>query len=80
MMTRSDSMSLLASHCRRLVAVGGEEDAGDPASAQQHRRWSDATSCLPELVALQSAGHLSSLEQPEAFNAALLRFLDRLYS
>jgi pimeloyl-ACP methyl ester carboxylesterase len=28
-----------------------------------------------ELVTIRQAGHLSSLEQPEIFNAALARFL-----
>ena len=29
-----------------------------------------------ELVILENAGHLSNIEQPEAFNAAVLRFLN----
>ena len=31
-----------------------------------------------ELVHIPSAGHLSNLENPEAFNAALLAFLKKL--
>ena len=31
-----------------------------------------------ELVVVPQAGHLANLEQPDAFNAALLRFLERL--
>ncbi len=77
MMTRSDSMSLLASISVPTLVVVGEEDAVTPPPLS-----ASMAAAIPgaELVVLPGAGHLSSLEQPEAFNAALLRFLDRLYS
>jgi len=31
-----------------------------------------------ELVEIPGAGHLANLEQPEAFNAAVVRFLERV--
>jgi 3-oxoadipate enol-lactonase len=55
-----------------LIMVG-EDDPGTPVSASQaiHERISNS-----KLVVLPSARHLSNVEQPEAFNAALLAFLN----
>ncbi len=57
------------------LIIVGEEDPGAPVSVAQaiHER-------IPEskLVILSSARHLSNVEQPEAFNAALLGFLRNL--
>ena len=57
-----------------LIMVG-EEDPGTPVSASEamHERISNS-----KLVILPSARHLSNVEQAEAFNAALLRFLKNL--
>jgi 3-oxoadipate enol-lactonase len=54
-----------------LIMVG-EEDPGTPVSASEaiHERISNS-----KLVILPSARHLSNVEQAEAFNAALLKFL-----
>jgi len=54
-----------------LIMVG-EDDPGTPVSASQaiHERISNS-----KLVILPSARHLCNVEQPEAFNAALIRFL-----
>jgi 3-oxoadipate enol-lactonase len=54
-----------------LILVG-EDDPGTPVSASKamHERIAGST-----LVVLPSARHLSSVEQTEAFNAALLKFL-----
>ena len=41
------------------------------ASEEMHRAIAGS-----ELVRIPRAGHLSNLEQPDAFNAALARFLD----
>jgi len=72
LMTRSDSTPLLSSiHCPTLVVVGDEDTLTPPALS---RDLHQAIACS-ELVTLPGAGHLSSLEQPEAFNAALVRFL-----
>jgi 3-oxoadipate enol-lactonase len=72
MMTRPDSTPLLASiHCPTLIVVG-EEDRLTPPPLSQSLHQAIAGS---ELVTIPRAGHLSSLEQPDAFNAALVRFL-----
>lgn len=75
MMARPDSTPLLPTiTVPTLVLVGGEDTLTPPSLS------SAMTSKLPsaELVVVPDAGHLSNLEQPEAFNAALLRFLERL--
>ena len=57
-----------------LVIVGADDIAMPPAMAQTlARHLPDA-----ELVVIPDAGHLSNLEQPEAFNAALDRFYERI--
>jgi 3-oxoadipate enol-lactonase len=72
MMTRPDSSLLLPGiHCPTLIVVG-EEDTLTPPPLSQRMHQAIAGS---ELVVLPRAGHVSSVEQPEAFNAALARFL-----
>lgn len=57
-----------------LVAVGAEDPGTPPSAAHAIRqRIPDA-----ELVVIESASHLCNIEQPEAFNQALLGFLGRL--
>jgi len=72
LMTRQDSTPLLSTiHCPTLVVVG-EEDMLTP------RKFSDqmhAAIAGSELAVIPHAGHLSSLEQPDAFNEVLDRFL-----
>ncbi len=55
-----------------LIMVG-EEDPGTPVAASEamHARISGS-----ELVVLPSARHLSNIEQAEAFNTALMAFLN----
>jgi len=57
-----------------LIMVG-EDDPGTPVSASQaiHERIPNS-----KLVILPSCRHLSNVEQPEGFNAALLAFLTNL--
>jgi 3-oxoadipate enol-lactonase len=57
------------------LIIVGEDDQGTPVSAAQamHERIAGS-----KLVILRSARHLSNVEQPEAFNAALLKFLKDL--
>jgi pimeloyl-ACP methyl ester carboxylesterase len=57
-----------------LVMVG-EDDPGTPVSASEamHQRIPNS-----KLVIIQSARHLSNVEQPEAFNTNLLTFLKSL--
>ena len=59
--------------CPALVIVG-EQDPGTPVAMAR-----EIHEALPgsELVILPSAAHLSNIEQQQAFNAALLAFLDR---
>ena len=72
LMTRPDSTPLLPTiHCPTLVVVGDEDTLTPPALSEEMHR----TIAGSELAVLPGAGHLSSLEQPEAFNAALASFL-----
>jgi len=66
----------------RLAGIGlptllivGEQDEATPVIASQLIRHHIKDS---ELVVLNSAAHLSNVEQPDAFNRALTRFLARL--
>ncbi|GIX49775.1 MAG: 3-oxoadipate enol-lactonase [Candidatus Tectimicrobiota bacterium] len=56
------------------LVIVGEEDPGTPVAASQviHQQIKGS-----ELVVLKGAAHLSNMEQPQAFNEALLAFLDR---
>ena len=57
------------------LIVVGEKDPGTPVSASQaiHKQIKGS-----ELVILESAAHLSNIEQQQAFNAAVLDFLKRV--
>lgn len=57
-----------------LVIVGADDIAMPPAMAQTLKRHLSQS----ELVVIPDAGHLSNLEQPGAFNAALERFYDKV--
>jgi len=73
MKRRPDSTALLHDiHVPTLVIVGDEDTITPPAVAEQMQR------AIPgaKLVVLPGVGHLSSLEDPGAFNTALARFLD----
>jgi len=72
LMTRPDSTPLLRTvHCPTLIVVGAD-DALTPPSFSEEMHQAIAGS---ELVIVPGAGHLSSLEQPAAFNSALAAFL-----
>jgi 3-oxoadipate enol-lactonase len=72
-MTRPDSTPLLSSiHCPTLIVVGEQDTLTPPAMSRDMQRGIPGS----ELVVVPKAGHLSSLEQPSAFNAALARFLE----
>jgi 3-oxoadipate enol-lactonase len=73
LMTRPDATPLLSSiHCPTLIIVGdGDSLTPPPLSEQMHQAIGGS-----EYVLLPNAGHLSSLEQPDAFTAALARFLE----
>jgi len=72
LMSRPDSTPLLPTiHVPTLVVVGAEDTVTPPAAAEQlHAQIAGS-----ELVTIPAAGHLSNLEQPEAFQSALARFL-----
>ncbi len=59
-----------------LIIVGEEDGLTPPVESER------MAAALPDatLARIPGAGHLSNLEQPEAFNAALLAFLERLPS
>ncbi len=75
MMARPDSTPLLPSITVPTLVLVGEEDVLTPPALS-----TAMVSLLPgaELIGLPQAGHLASLEQPDAFNAGLLSFLERL--
>ena len=75
MMHRPDSAPVLASVAVPTLVIVGEEDELTPVA--ESRRIAEA---IPgsQLVILPRAGHLSNLEQPEAFNLALSGFLGTL--
>ncbi|MGH9142760.1 MAG: alpha/beta fold hydrolase [Vicinamibacterales bacterium] len=73
LMTRPDSTPLLASiHVPTLIVVGDEDTVTPPAASEEMHRAIAGS----ELVRIPGAGHLSNLEQPGMFNAALAAFLD----
>ncbi len=75
MMTRPDSTQLLKDIVVPTLVVVGADDQLTP---QPMSAAMASTIPSAELCVLPDAGHLSNLEQPQAFNAALLAFLGRL--
>lgn len=75
MALRVDSSADLPGINVPTLAIVGEEDRLSPPSEVE-----SMIAAIPNgrLVRIPGAGHLSNLEQPEAFNAALLAFLDQL--
>jgi pimeloyl-ACP methyl ester carboxylesterase len=72
MMTRPDSTPLLPTiHVPTLVIVGAEDTLTPFASAEELHNGIAGS----ELVQIPASGHLSNLEQPDLFHAALARFL-----
>ena len=60
--------------CPTLVIVGDQDPGTPPEMARAiHENIRGA-----ELVVIPSAAHLSNIEQPEAFNKALMSFLERV--
>lgn len=75
MKTRPDSTDLLPSVKVPTLIVVGEEDAITPPEVARKMHEDIPRS---ELVVIPEAGHLSSLESPQAFNGAFANFLDSL--
>ena len=72
-MTRPDSSPLLASiHVPTLIVVGEEDTITPPALSEQMYKAIGGS----EYIVVPDAGHLANLEQPDAFNRALARFLE----
>ena len=72
LMTRPDSTPLLSAiHVPTLILVGDEDTVTPPAAAEEMHRGIAGS----KLVRIPQAGHLSNLEQPELFTAALAAFL-----
>jgi 3-oxoadipate enol-lactonase len=67
----TDRLGAIDSPMRIIV---GEQDVGTPVAMS---RAIQAAAPGSELVVIPQASHLSNLEQPSAFNAALLDFLQR---
>jgi 3-oxoadipate enol-lactonase len=72
MMHRPDSTPLLAQVSAPTLVITGEEDEMIP--VDESRRMAAAINGAT-LVIIPGAGHLSNLEQPDAFNNALSTFL-----
>jgi len=75
MMDRPDSTATAAAFRGQALVVSGAEDTLTPPPLQQalHGALPDA-----RLETIAGAGHLTSLERPDAFNAVLQRFLHSL--
>jgi 3-oxoadipate enol-lactonase len=73
LMTRPDSTPLLSKiDVPTLVVVGAEDTLTPPPLSEQMQ----AAIRGAQLAVVPAAGHLSSIEQPAAFNAALTAFLE----
>jgi 3-oxoadipate enol-lactonase len=73
LMTRADSTPLLPSiHCPTLIVVGAEDTITPPEVSEAMQLGIPGS----ELIVVPGAGHLSNLERPAEFNAALARFLE----
>jgi len=56
-----------------VLAIAGVEDVAAPGTRAIHENLPGS-----ELVMIPSASHIANVEQPEAFNQALMRFYDRV--
>jgi pimeloyl-ACP methyl ester carboxylesterase len=73
LMTRPDATPQLPTiHVPTLIVVGEEDTVTPRAAAEEMHRGIGGS----ELVVIPAAGHLTNLEQPAVFDAALGRFLD----
>jgi pimeloyl-ACP methyl ester carboxylesterase len=75
MMHRPDSSATVSSVTVPTLVVVGEEDTLTPVA--ESNKIAEAI-VNAELVVIPRAGHLSNIEQPEAFNVAMTNFLSRL--
>jgi pimeloyl-ACP methyl ester carboxylesterase len=75
MMERPDASDVVQSISVPTLIVVGDEDTLTPVEESRKMQVAAANA---ELVVIPAAGHLPNLEQPEAFNGALRRFLAQL--
>ncbi len=75
MMERPESLAVVAGLAVPTLILVGDEDVLTPVT-ESHTML--AANPKAELVVIPRAGHLPNLEQPEAFNSAIRRFLSRL--
>lgn len=75
MMDRPDSRDVLEQIRVPTLIIAGDEDTLTP--PDDARRMAKSASGA-ELVIVPEAGHLTNLERPDAFNAAVQKFLSRL--
>ena len=72
-MTRRDARPLLPrSNVRPLVLVGDGDELTPPALSEEIAAGIPGS----RLVVVPDCGHLSTMEQPEAVNAALIQWLE----
>jgi len=71
---RTDTTASLSAIRVPTLILVGEHDTLTPVSASQAMQEHIPGS---ELIVIPNAGHMSNMENPEAFNSALLRFLKR---
>ncbi|MFN7947097.1 MAG: alpha/beta fold hydrolase [Blastocatellia bacterium] len=72
MAERADSTAMLAGiNCPALILVGSDDALTPPAEAEKMRDQIPGA----RMTVISEAGHLSNLEQPEAFNSAIADFL-----
>lgn len=71
MAEREDSRPILRSLKVPVLAIAGQQD-----SAHETTKAIAEAVCDGRFVSIPRAGHLSNLEQPEKFNAALRQFLE----
>ncbi len=72
LMNRTGSADILPSYTGRTLVLCGEED--EPCPPERHRQ---ITELLPDatLVVVPGAGHVTTLEAPDAVNDALANWL-----
>jgi pimeloyl-ACP methyl ester carboxylesterase len=75
LMSRPDSTPLLSRMTAPALVIVGDEDTLTPPSDSERMA---AEIPRATLVTIPEAGHLANLEAPQAFNAAVSRFLDEV--
>ncbi len=74
LLTRPDAAPVLAGITCPTLVLTGRQDAWSP--PEQHQAMVDAMHTVrAELVVLEDCGHMSTMEQPDAVNAAFSRWL-----